>query len=188
MDKNTIEAEFLSCAGLCVNDFNYGHKDVLILNCNNKKLLEFISKFNVSIHCIGNFGIDAKNIIFYDRAIDLKQNKFDLIIDLKNNTTEYFLNFFKENSVLIINLDNLESSLDTAINAIKKSNFSIRMPFKLCDNYYLFLSNKIHPLADICLQKIDMLDGLEYYNAKIHEAAFAMPNYLKIAIKSVARN
>lgn len=188
MDKSIIEAEFLSCLGLCINDFNYEHKDILVLNTNNKNILEFLNKLNCTIYYIGDSNLNLKNVKFYTKAIDLKQDKFDLIIDLDNKTSNHYLKLLKENAPLIINLANLESSLSSALDTIKNADFAIRMPFKVCDNYYLFLSNKIHPLADICLQKIDMLDNLYYYNAKIQEAAFAMPNYLKDSLKGVARN
>ena len=172
MDKKIIEAEFLACAGLCINDFNYNKKDVLVLNCENEKLLEFLDK----LHC---------NI--YDTS-DVKKDKFDLIIDLKNDTTKHFLEMIKRDSIVIINLANLESSINEALDSIKNADFNIKMPFKVADGYYLFLSNKFHPLSDICLQKIDMTESLKYYNAKIHEAAFAMPNYLKDALKGIAKN
>ena len=171
MDKDIIEAEFLACAGLCINDFNYDKKDVLILNCNNKKLLALFDKLNCNI---------------YDKSD--KKDKFDLIIDLKNTSTNNFLKIIKKDSIVIINLPNLESSQKNALDSIKNTNFNIKMPFKLEENYYLFLSNKFHPLADICLQKIDMIESLQYYNIKIHEAAFAMPNYLKDVLKGIAIN
>lgn len=171
MDKDIIEAEFLACVGLCINDFNYEKKDVLVLHCENKKLLEFLD----ALHC---------NV--YDTSD--KKDKFDLIIDMKNDTTKDFLGITTKDSIVIINLPNLESSQENALDSIKNASFSIKMPFKVAQNYYLFLSNKFHPLADICLQKIDMIESLKYYNVKIHEAAFAMPNYLKDILKGVAKN
>lgn len=54
--------------------------------------------------------------------------------------------------------------------------------------YYLFASNKFHPLADLSLQKLDLLDDLKYCNDKIYQATFAMPNLIKSALKGVARN
>lgn len=188
MDRDVIEAEFLACAGLCINDFYYGHKDILVLNTKNEKILEFLDMLNCNIYYIGDLDVNLKNVKMYSKAIELKQNKFDLIIDLDNKTSDHYLKLLKDNALVIINLANLESSLPNALDSIKNADFTIRMPFKVGDNYYLFLSNKIHPLADICLQKIDMLDNLQYYNAKIHEAAFAMPNYLKEALKGIVRN
>ena len=171
MDKNLIEAEFLACAGLCINDFNYEKKDILLLGCDNDKLLELLGRFPCNV---------------YNKSDKL--DKFDLIIDLKNTTTRYFLEKINKDSIVIINLPHLETNQQNALDSIKNANFGIKMPFKLAENYYLFLSNKFHPLADICLQKIDMIESLKYYNIKIHEAAFAMPNYLRDVLKGVARN
>ncbi len=188
MDKDIIEAEFLACAGLCINDFYYGHKDILVLNTKNIKLLEFLNNLDCTIYYVGDLDVKLEKVKVFNKAIDIKHNKFDLIIDLDNKSNEHYLPLFKDNTLLITNLASLETSLNIALDFIKNSNFAIRMPFKVIDTYYLFLSNKIHPLADICLQKIDMLDNLQYYNAKMHEAAFAMPNYLKESLKGIARN
>lgn len=188
MDKGAIEAEFLACAGLCMNDWNYGNKDILLLNCHNEQLLQFLDSMNYSTHFIGASTRSFNNIRCYERAIDLKHNEFDLIIDFDNKTSEHLIKILKKNSVLITNLSNIETDVDAAIDEIQRANFNIKMPFKVLDRYFLFLSNSLHPLADLCLQKIDMIDGLEYYNAKIHEAAFAMPNYIKSALKGIAKN
>ncbi|MDE6886707.1 MAG: hypothetical protein K2P17_06695 [Helicobacteraceae bacterium] len=222
IDKNIIEAEVVSCIALCINDFNYGKKEVLITNITNAVLLEFISSFSgVEVHYIGeiaskingdgfaNNNIDSKNnsnkstdikaasiransktmemrnLQVYDFAINLRVNKFDVIIDLDNKTTKPYNELLKDNGIAIINLKDLESS---SLDIIKEADFKIRMPFRIEDKYYLFLSNRFHPLADICLQKIDLLNDLKYYNAKIHEAVFALPNYRKEALKGIARN
>ena len=45
----------------------------------------------------------------------------------------------------------------------------------LPDNGLIFASKKLHPTADIRLQQADMLEGLSYYTADVHESAFALP-------------
>lgn len=53
----------------------------------------------------------------------------------------------------------------------------------------LMLASKLyHPTADIILHRTDLLDGLSYYNCDIHPSAFAQPNYLRTALKGVAKN
>lgn len=189
MDKNIIEAEFVACVGLCVNDWNYGSKDVLTLNTDNIALLSFLNTFPFRIHHIKKGDTPSLvNVSVYSKAIELKSDDFDLIIDLDNKTTDFFEKLLKPNGVLIINLPNLQDDLESAKKCINNANFKIKMPFNVENKYYLFLSNKIHPLADICLQKIDMLENLKYYNAKMHEAAFALPNYLKNELKGIIKN
>lgn len=67
--------------------------------------------------------------------------------------------------------------------------FSIVMPFFapiFSHKAFVFASKRIHPLADFWLQKCDMIENLAYYNADIHEAAFALSTNLanKNLIKS----
>ncbi|WP_104710538.1 spermine/spermidine synthase domain-containing protein [Helicobacter felis] len=61
-------------------------------------------------------------------------------------------------------------------------------PYAPTPQIYLFISKHYHPLADMLLQKIDMLDGLRYYNAEIHHAAFAQPQWLKGACARLLKN
>ena len=70
--------------------------------------------------------------------------------------------------------------------------FSIVMPFSphlsiLSDKSYIFASKAFHPLADMLLQKIDLLPQLQYYNAHIHENAFTLPNFLFEKIQHIAK-
>lgn len=197
MNRDIIEAELIACIGFCVNDWNYGNKDILVLNTPNIALLQMLSRLpNVCIHYINKANIPniheiLPNINLYAQAIELKHNEFDFIIDLANNTPIFFNKVLKENGILIINLANLhksKDSLEEAKEQINNANFHIKMPFCIEGQYYLFLSNKIHPLADICLHKIDMIENLTYYNAKIHEAVFAMPNYLKNNLRGIIKN
>lgn len=197
IDFDIIEAEILACATLCINDFNNDAKDILLTNTNNKKLIDMLLRFNVQLHCVGfessvvsEFSTN-QNVAFYDLAINLKTNKFDAIIDLQNKGVEHYGKMLKNNGILIVDLEHLESS---AI-ASKNANFNVLMPFRLPksfgdshEKYYLFASNKFHPIADLSLQKLDLLENLQYCNAKIYESAFAMPNFVKNKLKDAVRN
>lgn len=100
MDFDRIEAEMIACATVCVNDFNNEIKDILLVNSANAELPKMLTRFSVKVHCVGlssdNFGakqntnFDIKKVAFYDLAIKLKVHKFDVIIDLKNNSAENY--------------------------------------------------------------------------------------------------
>ncbi len=207
MDFDRIEAEIIACAGLCVNDFNNEVKDILLVNPANAELVKMLVRFNVKVHCVGakeaefsanlsaNLSAEAvKKVAFYDLAINLKVHKFDVIIDLQNKSAENYKKLIKNNGILIVDLD----SLTKESVAQKNADFNVLMPFrvqswgrgkeKCAEKYYLFASNKFHPIADLSLQKVDLLDDLQYCNAKIYEGAFALPNYLKAELKGIVRN
>lgn len=203
MDFDRIEAEMIACATLCVNDFNNEIKDILLVNSNNVELLKMLTNFSVKVHYVGqnmaNFMADKSvnlsvksmaKIAFYDLAINLKVHKFDVIIDLKNSNAEHYQKMLKNNGILIVDLESLEAKNI----AQKNANVNVLMPFRLQSfendekKYYIFASNKFHPIADLSLQKVDLFDDLQYCNAKIYEGAFALPNYLKAELKGVVRN
>lgn len=200
MDFDMIEAEIIACVGLCVNDFNNETKDVLLTNTTNAELLKMLSQFNVRVHCVGanpmdfavnqnmNVADSIAKVTFYELAINLKVHKFDVIIDLQNKNMENYQKLLKNNGILIVDLELLTRDKI----AKKNVNFNVLMPFKLqCDGYekyYIFASNKFHPIADLSLQKLDLLENLQYCNAKVYEAVFAMPNYIKAELKGIVRN
>ena len=186
IDKNAARAEILACVGLCVNDFNYDKKSVLVLKGEggllSTALLAFLDSLKSS--AVGEIRGEAN-------PKSCGESRFDLIIDLSAQNPALLAKNLKENGIAIANLVSLEEDFEAAKSAILAAcaaGFRVAMPFKALDSYFLFLSNAFHPLADLCLQKADALDGLDYYNAKIHEAIFALPNYLKTALKGVARN
>jgi spermidine synthase len=53
--------------------------------------------------------------------------------------------------------------------------FRFSMPFNAESQTFIFGSKKFHPTADLLVQKADMIDDLNYYNADIHRASFILP-------------
>lgn len=69
------------------------------------------------------------------------------------------------------------------------SYFKILMPFFKAHGSALLLASKgYHPTADIILQRSDLLEENSYYNADLHVASFAMPNYIKRDYLGAIRN
>lgn len=185
--KEIIQAETLCCVALCVNDFNFSPKNILLNNVKNKKIIEFLASLKHNIHAISKES--SNHAKTYPNAISLPKMRFDVIIDLQDLASDLkaldsaYRALLNENGILILKLDSMEKSNDI----IKSFDFLIRMPFCVEHENYLFLSRRFHPLADICLQKIDLMQNLEFYNAKIGEAIFALPNYLKRILKDSIR-
>ena len=191
MKFEIIEAEILACGALCVNDFSNAQKDILLVNVNNADLFANLLNFGARIHAL-NSSVErdrfADGVAFYDLAINLAVQKFDVIIDLQSKSVEHYGKLLKDSGILIVDLERLESSAIAAKNA----DFNVLMPMRIYDNgrekYYLFASNKFHPIADFSLQKLDMCEGLKYCNARVYEAVFAMPNYVREKLKGSVRN
>ena len=72
--------------------------------------------------------------------------------------------------------------------------FKIVMPYTFDENDSKargthFIATKFyHPTADFILNRTDLIDGLSYYNCDVHPASFAQANYVRTALKGVARN
>jgi spermidine synthase len=65
--------------------------------------------------------------------------------------------------------------------------FWIAMPFKFGHNTSILASKKYHPTADLNLQRADLLDGLNYYSAEIHNASFVFPAAEHKALTGIAK-
>lgn len=134
----------------------------------------------------------------FSRAIDLDVKKYDLVICLHQPdkheidgiqrilSKEGILIFFTKHPLL--EFDGFKESILEA-----GQFFDIVMPFfaplsVLTDRGFVFASKKYHPLADMLLQKVDMLENLKYYNADIHQSAFALSNTLMHKLKGILKN
>ena len=66
------------------------------------------------------------------------------------------------------------------------SKFWIAMPFKFGHNTSILASRRYHP-TDLNLQRADLLDGLNYYSAEIHNASFVFPAAEHRALTGIAK-
>lgn len=118
----------------------------------------------------------------------LKENGI-LICKVPNLAQNYFENSQKNK----IDSINIESSIESMRNLIESlGDFSVKMPFFVPFSpileCFIFASFGLHPLADISLDRADLLENPRFYNAAIHNAAFALPEFLRRALLGIARN
>ena len=67
--------------------------------------------------------------------------------------------------------------------------FKVIMPYNLGNGETALLASKeYHPTADINLHRVDMLDGLDFYNCDVHPAAFAMGNNIRKEYLGIIKN
>ncbi|PAF41882.1 spermidine synthase [Helicobacter sp. 11S03491-1] len=161
---------------------------------NDDKILDSLISF------LPHFSLVTKDDRFkrYQKAIDLEIKKYDLVICLNQpnkHEIDGISRLLSKEGILIfatkhplLEFDSFKMSL---LNAGEF--FEIVMPFFaplsiLADKGFVFASKRYHPLADMLLQKIDMLEGLKYYNADIHQGAFGLPHILLNQLKGVLKN
>ena len=120
------------------------------------------------------------------KIIDLPIQKYSLIIHNRTpnpHEIDALARLMQEESIFIAPLPHPlfeEAEFEIALKDFGKF-FSIVMPFFapiFSHKAFIFASKRIHPLADFWLQKCDMIENLSYYNADIHEAAFALSTNL----------
>ncbi|BEG57948.1 Spermidine synthase SpeE [Helicobacter sp. NHP21005] len=123
----------------------------------------------------------------YPKILDLEVKKYDLIFSLNTPNAHQIDGLQRMLGTEGILIATTPSPL-LEPQAFKQSvqelapHFSVLMPFSSpyapLSMHYLFASKAAHPLADLILQRVDMLEGLRHYNEEIHTAAFAQPQRL----------
>lgn len=161
---------------------------------NDKKILDSLISF------LPNFTTTLQNPHFkhYHRVSELPMKKYEFIIYEgcpSQNELNWINQILSENGILtFMTTHPLWGFEDFKTNLLTVGEFfNIVMPYFiplqiLNDKSFIFASKYYHPLAGMLLQKIDMLEGLRYYNADIHEAAFALPYELFAKLKGILKN
>lgn len=206
---NFIESEMLAYIPYCVTT---NPKKALICGTLNVAIANHLAQHNISVdmvvgdmealYTLSGFILGFKeikenpNITFYERFMDIKQSGYDIIIYVsspKPHEFEALRKMANEKFVCIFGLANcyLEPSiaLDTLACGMKFGH--VMMPFMLpmlTPSFYAFLSNYAHPLADLQLQKSDMLDNLQCYNANLHTSVFRLPVFLQHIFAPYVKN
>lgn len=204
-----IESEMLAHIPYCTAS---QPESVLICGTLNAVIAYWLAKYDIKVdmvvgdmeamHTLSGFIPnfkeikENKNITFYERFIDIKHSGYDIVIHCSSPKLyefEAIKKMVNKKFICIFGLANcyLEPSvaLDTLAFAMNFGN--IMMPFilpTLTPNFYTFLSNYAHPLADLQLQKSDMLDNMQCYNSNIHASVFRLPTFLQNMIAPYVKN
>lgn len=205
-----IESELLAHIPLCSIPCP---KNVLLFNSFNLEIAYECFKHNVSVDCVqgDKKSLDSlmsflphfqevihhKDFSLVSQAMELDIKKYDVIIAdslLNKHQLDGLSRMLTNEGVLITRAPHPLLEEEAFIQKLSEytSFFHIIMPFSphlsiLSDKSYIFASKHFHPCADMLLQKIDLLPHLEYYNAKIHESAFVLPNFLFKKIQDIAK-
>lgn len=163
------------------------HKEasnVLIIGTSNEDMKAQAAKHN-----------KTSNIEFGDLSLLTSKNEknIDVIIFTDVKLDELLL----ANIERILNDDGLIAFASSSFSSNKEqlftdltlvgSKFWIAMPFKFGHNTSVIASKRYHPTADLNLQRADLLDGLDYYSAEIHNASFVFPAAEHRALTGIAK-
>ena len=163
------------------------HKEasnVLIIGTSNEDMKNQAAKHN-----------KTSNIEFGDTSIitSKSEKNIDVIILTDVKIDELLL----ANIERILNNDGLIAFASEAFSKDKEQLFAdlelvgtkfwIAMPFKFGHNTSILASRRYHPTADLNLQRADLLDGLNYYSAEIHNASFVFPAAEHRALTGIAK-
>lgn len=132
----------------------------------------------------------------YAKAIDLPLRKYELIIHQSTpnaHEIDGISRMLAPKGMLIFALPSPYLQEDKCTQALQgaSTHFGIVMPFftpLFGDECYAFASHGTHPLADLWLQRADLLENLRFYSAEIHQAAFALPPLLANKFRTWVKN
>jgi len=95
----------------------------------------------------------------------------------------------QKKGIFVTRASAIKRDLETAKEELKTvgANFWISMPYSFGHTTLIFASKKYHPQAEIVLQVSDLLEGCNYYNTEMHNAAFVHPTYVTKAITGIAK-
>ncbi|WP_104748262.1 spermidine synthase [Helicobacter cetorum] len=160
----------------------------------DEKILDSFISFFPHFHAVKN----DERFTHAKKLLDLDIKKYDLIFCLEEpskHQLDALKRMLKEDGVLISTAKHPLLEHVSMENALKNVGefFAIAMPFVaplriLSNKGYIYASNSVHPLADLWLQKVDMLEGVQYYNEDIHRASFALPKNLQEVFKGISKN
>lgn len=210
-DELLYQAEWLAHIACCSHA---DPKKVLLIDDLNPYLCQEFSRYDniETIHChfdSQGYALLAEslgaNLPKYDR-IDLKKSPLDSlhvgVVDVAIITSvlcekeiESLLPHLAPKSLVLIKSHCLMDSLEESKAFIKtlQPHFRMIMPFfapflNATYHHFVFASNAFHPLADLQLQRADMLEGLHYYSAHIHQSSFVLPKGITRALRGFVRN
>ncbi|STQ87138.1 spermidine synthase spee [Helicobacter muridarum] len=161
-------------------------------------VLPHIEAFHTLSGFLPNFKeIQANNkISFYPNFSSIKQSGYDIVLhlgELKAHEVQALHKLSSDDGIVIYRLENLYIEPNLALYSLDmvKPLFNILMPFVIScldNSFYAFASKRFHPLADLLLQKSDMLDNVLFYNSNLHTSAFRMPTMIHNLILPCIKN
>jgi len=174
-------------------NFAYDEMMVHVPLCSHK----YINKILV----VGDVSEDFKNELAKHECKDVTYSdelnvdeKFDIILYNKDVPSELDMAnvdrcLEPKQGIFVTKASFIHKDIDVSKQEIATigKNFWICMPYTFGHNTLIFASKKYHPQAEIVLQVSDLLEGCEYYNTELQNAAFVHPTYITKEITGIAK-
>ncbi|MBE0491511.1 MAG: spermidine synthase [Sulfurospirillum sp.] len=176
MRNETINAEMLTHVPLCTHA---QPKDVLVLGRHDFINIEIARHLGLHVRLCENFTCieEAK-----DASIDVVIINSDRFCEA-TNVAQINRVLRKDGLVVVKSDEKLKQNMSLFDNL-----FGVVMTYTYEGKRAILASKKYHPTADIILQRADLIDGLNYYNAQLHLASFALPTFMKNELLGVQKN
>ncbi len=204
-----IESEMITQIPYCVIKDS---KKALVCGTLNAEIAYYLSLNNIhvdmvvsdkeALNTLSGFLPNFK-YVYKEQSINICENfmslrdfNYDIIINLGNpsqNEFEALKKMANKNFIMIFALPNIYLEPSVALDLLSTANKfgNILMPFMIpaiTPKFYTFLSDSYHPLADLQLQKSDMLENMQFYNSNLHTSVFRLPTIINKLIAPYVKN
>ncbi len=183
--KTFIYPEMMVHVALCTHKLP---TSVLLASDNRELLLGELSRYRESAVT----SVSSANLLESFRNAEDKSVDVLLVDSITDDSAviAHINRILKEDGLVVMQHPSLdEIGANTSLMQILGNYFKIIMPYHLENGTTLLLCSKeYHPTADIILQRSDLLEGHQYYNCDVHNAAFAMPQYIRKNYLGIIRN
>jgi len=129
-----------------------------------------------TVAMLAEMASDHYDLLFFNRFDELYLDDEAVMRDVERVLTKQGIVVMEASSQMF------DMAAHTETLAALGRHFKIVMPFRYLsmvrpggEQWFVMGSNHFHPTADIQLQRADLTDGFEWYNADLHIAQFALP-------------
>lgn len=181
-----------------MRDFIYPEMMIHVPICTHKEpeslMIISANPEQLEIEANKHEGVDTQRVLpTMDALRNAADKSADVVaceMELDAAVIAHISRILSEEGLVVMRHPSLEDTAENKrIMQILANYFKIIMPYNLGNGETALLASKAyHPTADVILHRVDMLDGVNYYNCDIHPAAFAMPNYIRKEYLGIIRN
>lgn len=169
--QQSLEAEIVAHIAACSHEL----PKTAFIDYDNNAIANELKKHSIDVKCAG-----ASHSVLECATSDI------VITHALPNTS------LSSTVILIRPMPSLYDDFESAYQFLQvmSKDFAILMPFAVwgMGKWFVFASQRFHPIASLQLQRADMLDDLQWYCAHLHQSAFVLPCGIAQKLRCVVRN